>query len=220
MTHSIVARAGVLAATLLGCSAYLAHASHAEVIPIREPLESLSMSIDGWRGVRAPDFDARVMSVLGVDDYVNRIYRSATDDIGLYVGYYRSQRQGDAIHSPLNCLPGAGWQPTDVNRLDLDVRSANGVPRLIEVNSVAIQKGEDSAIALYWYQSHGRVIASEYWGKFYLVADAIRLNRTDAALVRIISPVRRDEPSSEPAAARAAAFAQAVFPLLDRRLPQ
>jgi len=214
----MIARAFIIAAILLGGSTYLAHASRAEIVPPRLPLETLPLAIDGWRGERAPDFDAHVLSVLGADEYVNRVYRSAAGPVGLYIGYYRSQRQGDSIHSPLNCLPGAGWQPMDTRRLALDVRSSDGTPRRVELNAVVIQKDEDRQLVLYWYQSHGRVIASEYWGKFYLVADAVRLNRTDAALVRIISPIGRDE-ESNPATERAAAFARAVFPRLDAYLP-
>ena len=50
--------------------------------------------------------------MLGVDDYLSRAYYRADGAVvGLYMGYYGSQRQGDTIHSPLNCLPGAGWEP-------------------------------------------------------------------------------------------------------------
>jgi hypothetical protein len=41
-------------------------------------------------------------------------------------------------------------------------------------------------------------VASEYTAKFWVVADAIRLNRTDTALVRIIVPiVNRDSAQAE-----------------------
>ena len=48
------------------------------------------------------------------------------------------------------------------------------------MNRYVIQKGVDRQLVLYWYQSHGRVVANEYWSKFYLIRDAVRLNRTDA----------------------------------------
>ena len=62
-----------------------------------------------------------------------------------------------------------------------------------------IQKGLDRQLVLYWYQSHGRVVASEYWGKFYLVRDAVRMNRTDAALVRVIVPMAPNDDNAEAA---------------------
>ena len=139
--------------------------------------------------------------------------------MGLYVGYYGSQRQGDTVHSPLNCLPGAGWVPTAVGRRTLSV-SDNGHARTIEVNRVVIQKGLDRQLVLYWYQGHGRVVASEYWGKVYLVADAIRMNRTDGALVRVMVPLRDDGRDAEAASEQAAEdFTRDVFPLLGRHLP-
>jgi EpsI family protein len=90
----------------------------------------------------------------------------------------------------------------------------NGGP--ITINRYLVQKGLDRQVVLYWYQSHGRVVASEYWGKIYLVLDAIRTNRTDGALVRLVSPVITTEAEAE---ARAIEFAQAVYPLLGRYLP-
>jgi EpsI family protein len=86
------------------------------------------------------------------------------------------------------------------------------------INRVVIRKGLERQLVLYWYQSHGHLIASEYWSKFYMVSDAVRLNRTDGAIVRIIAPI------SEPAAERTAEasafdFAKSLVPTLDRYLP-
>jgi EpsI family protein len=71
-------------------------------------------------------------------------------------------------------------------------------------------------VVLYWYQSHGRIIASEYWAKIYLTLDAIRLNRTDGALVRVITPIRGSEADAEQ---EAVAFVKTLYPLLGRYLP-
>ena len=137
------------------------------------------------------------------------------------MGYYGTQRQGASIHSPLNCLPGAGWIPVEQGRLALNVASSpNGPRRTIEVNRVVIEKGLDRQLVLYWYQSHDRVIASEYWGKIYTVVDAIRLNRTDAALVRVIAPIKSRDPGALEAAEPAASgFVEALFPQLGKYLP-
>ena len=125
------------------------------------------------------------------------------------------------MHSPLNCLPGAGWIPdrrsprSTITALD----GASKTTRAIVVNRVVIEKGLDRQMVLYWYQSHGRVIASEYWGKIYTVVDAVRYNRTDAALIRVITPLG-DQSSEEAAEARAVRFVQALFPQLSRYLPE
>ncbi len=158
-------------------------------MPIKQPLESCPLLISNWVGQKAPDFDERSLAVLGVDEYINRMYTDASQKpLSLYVGYYASQRQGDTMHSPLNCLPGAGWSPVSFSRIGIPMRATEQArDENVTVNRYVIEKGLDRQMVLYWYQSQGRVIASEYWGKFYLVLDAIRTNRTDGALVRIES---------------------------------
>lgn len=224
----MIMRSLIVSMSLLGGAAYLSSASRSEVIALRESLTTFPMEIAGWSGRRAPGFDPDVLAVLGVDEYVNAVYTDPDRrTIGLYVGYYQSQREGDTIHSPANCLPGAGWVPETSDRMrlrvqDLDQLPAHAPPQLrdIEINRYVIRKGADRQLVLYWYQSHGRVIASEYWGKVFLVTDAIRLNRTDAALVRVIAPIADGEEMAElNAERRAVAFVTAVFPLLGRYLP-
>ena len=115
------------------------------------------------------------------------------------------------IHSPQNCLPGAGWRPVESGVTTLQVGD-----RAVPVNQFVIQKGLDKQVVFYWYQGRGRVIANEYANKALLMLDAARLHRTNGGLVRLIAPV-----VSTPDAAKAelAAFAALVFPHLDRHLP-
>ena len=117
------------------------------------------------------------------------------------------------------CLPGAGWEPISQRVLTFaDPRDAAAPP--LAVNRYLIQKGLDRQLVLYWYQSRGRVVASEYWSRIYLVLDAARYNRSDAALVRLVVPVAGTSPEAEAAAERAAVqFAAAVMPPLGRFLP-
>ena len=221
----MIARLVTVSVVLLAGVAVLARGTSVEAVPARASFASLPMALEEWTGRSAEPFDAAILAVLGVDDYVTRYYtnRSHRAPVSLYIGYHASQRQGDAIHSPLNCLPGAGWQPVSNGELLLSVqesaRDGHRNVRDIRVNRYVIQKGLDRQVVLYWYQSHGRVVANEYWGKVLLVYDAIRLNRTDAALVRIISPVLPDEPDDTSAEHRASQFARALFPLLGKYLP-
>jgi EpsI family protein len=214
-------RALVVAICLLATSAYLAHAERAEPTPIRTPLSELPIVIGGWNGQLGPAFSQAVLDVLRVDDYTRRSYTRADGRrVGFYVGYHATQRQGASIHSPLNCLPGSGWIPVNEGRLHLTVQPRPGGPvEDIEVKRVVIEQGIDRQLVLYWYQSHGRVVASEYWGKIYSVVDAIRLNRTDAALVRVIAPIPMGTGGIGQAERDAADFVRAVFPLLNHHLP-
>jgi len=210
-------RTVLLCLVFLGTAALIARASKPEITPIRESLTEFPLRIGEWSGQPTQAIEGRVMDVLGVDDYVNRTYFSPDMfPAHLYVGYYESQRSGDTMHSPLNCLPGAGWNP--VKRSHITVPIEGKLP--IEINRIIISKGLDKQVVLYWYQSHGRVVASEYWGKIYTVLDAARTNRTDAALVRIICPVAGTDVESEAFAERQAIeFVKTMFPLLERFLP-
>ena len=189
--------------------------SHGEATPPARPLSEFPQDVGSYRTVAQFPFDEQTLKVLGVTDYVNRAYFSpANGELGLYIGYIRTQRTGAQIHSPKNCLPGAGWQPTVSEIYQLSLPDGRKVP----VNLYVISKDLDQQIVLYWYQSHGRVVASEYWGKVYLVVDAIRLNRTDAALVRITAPVRNG--NLEAARQQAIAFAQQVAVDVEQIIPR
>jgi EpsI family protein len=215
----MLSRAIVLTAVFLATLGLVAQASKSETIPTRASFVTFPMQIDGWQGRQEPPFADDILAVLGVDDYLTRSYFSPQGAVGLYVGYWGSQSQGDTIHSPLNCLPGAGWEPLSSGRLQLEVADEAGAPRQISINRYVIQKGLDRQLVLYWYQSHGRVVASEYAGKFYLVRDAIELNRTDAAMVRVIVPLGPDDGDGVEAERKGVGFVKSLFPVLNTYLP-
>jgi len=202
-----------LTAGILICAIVLLQTvSHGEAIVARQPLHDLSYALGAWMGKELPLQD-EVVQAVGVSDYASRIYYQPTQaPVQLYVGYYASQRTGDTIHSPKNCLPGAGWDPIQAGYATLALSDG----RKIVVNQYVIQKDQDKQLVFYWYQGRGRVIASEYAGKFWMVADAIRRNRTDGALVRVLTPMNDGE---DQARARLIAFTQLLFPDLDRLIP-
>jgi len=132
--------------------------------------------------------EKKVQEVLRADDTLNRLYLDPVRAARafLFVAFFKTQRYGQAPHSPKNCLPGAGWQPVEDRRIPLAV-PGQAIP--IEVNEYIISHGDQQSVVLYWYQSHSRVIARELEAKFWLVADAIRYHRSDTALVRVMVPV-------------------------------
>ena len=213
----------VLSATFVAATALIARATVSEPVPVRQSFASFPTMISGWQGHAGEPFDPKILAVLGVDEYVNLYFtKAAQPPIGLYVGYYQSQREGDTMHSPMNCLPGAGWEPESQGRLTIPVttsRMAGGVEQPITVNRYVIRKGIDRQLVLYWYQSHGRVVASEYTSKVYMVLDAMRTNRTDAALVRVITPLPEDPAGQAAAEARAVEFVKGMAPALADHLP-
>jgi EpsI family protein len=208
----MIARASTVVALVIATGLYAGRTGAAEAEVDREPLAGLPLAVAAWTGHDAAPLADDIVSQLGVDDYVNRRYvREGGGPIGLYVGYYASQRQGDTIHSPQNCLPGAGWHPVAADKATIQ---ADGQP--FAVNRYVIQKGLDRQVVFYWYQGRGSRIANEYVNKMMLMFDAARLNRTNGGLVRLIAPVAT---SPEAASAELTTFSAALVPLLSRHLP-
>ncbi len=208
-TMRLVILAGVLAAA----AAILPTSTDAEAVPPRTALPLLPLEIGPWRGADAQPLTPAIRAMVGVDDYVLRTYQSDAGGVGLYAGYYTSQRQGDAIHSPMNCLPGAGWEPGEYAPVTLTTPA-----RTIQVNRYVIRKGEARQIALYWYEGRGRSVANEYQSRALLVWDGLRRNRSDGALVRITSPVEPGQ-TLDDAERRAVAFGETLLPLLAAHIP-
>jgi EpsI family protein len=124
----MLVRIVIVSVCLLLGAAYIASSSRTEDVPPRTSLLAFPFEIGPWKGQTLPDFEPEVLAVLGVDEYLNRAYSADQGgDVGLYMGYYGSQRQGDTIHSPLNCLPGTGWQPLSHNYLTIPLRGAQSV---------------------------------------------------------------------------------------------
>jgi EpsI family protein len=208
----------VLAAALLATTAIFLHGrSGNEIIAARRPLASLPDQIGDWTGSNVP-IPEDALEVLGPGDFLLRIYRNPAltqPYVDLFVAYFPSQRAGDTIHSPKHCLPGAGWLPVESSRVTLTL--AKHAP--FAANRYVIAKGEERHLVLYWYLAHDRVVASEYWAKFYLVADAIRMNRSDGSLVRLTTAIADGE-SADSAQQRLLSFAGNVVPLLNDYVPR
>jgi EpsI family protein len=207
----------VMLAVLLGATTGMGYLSHGEATPPAKPLSEFPTRFGPYASVGEFQLDKETLDILKVTDYINRSYWAPSmgqHTMGLYIGYFRTQRTGAAIHSPKNCLPGAGWNPVNASVYQLPLDDGRKVP----INLYFLRKGLDEEVVLYWYQSHGRVIASEYWGKFYLVYDALRLNRTDAALVRITFPVENGDEAA--AKDQALAFAKTITTNIDQVIPR
>jgi len=188
-----------------------------EVFPPRLPLHSFPAQLGDWSGVDVP-LQKDVLDILGPGDFLLRIYQDQQQPapiVDLFIAYFRSQRSGDTLHSPQHCLPGAGWTPIQNTRITLSMPGHVPFP----VNRYIIAKGDSRQIVLYWYWAHNRGVASEYWAKFYLVADSMRMNRSDGALVRITSPIQPGE-SVEAAQQRISPFVDRVLPMLNDYIPR
>lgn len=191
--------------------------SRGEAVPLAPPLSGFPSEVGGWTLATEGVIEKEVLDVLRADDILNRVYADpgTRQSAGLFVAYFKTQRTGQAPHSPKNCLPGSGWVPSKSETLTIPV---TGRAEPISVNRYVVSRGSNKSVVIYWYQSRGQVIASEYRAKFRLVLDSIRYNRSDTALVRIVVPVANGNEAA--ATETATRFIESVFDPLTRQLPQ
>lgn len=208
----------IAAAILLaGTALFLDVRNRNEIVPPREEFASFPHHFGTWVGSDV-DIAPDVLQTLGPGDFLVRDYRNAAVDeaaVDLFVAYFPSQRTGDTLHSPKNCLPGAGWQPLQSSEVTIVLPGRE--PFL--VNRYLIEKGSQRGLALYWYWAHGRAIASEYQAKFYLVEDSIRLNRSDGSLIRVATELGQHETAAD-AQRRLLSLLNVVFPAIESYIPR
>ena len=193
-----------------------------DIEPKAAPLQQFPETLGTLSGTDIP-MDQETLDVLGKGVFLDRLYKPEDGEndakagpVRLFIGYFPTQRSGQSIHSPQHCLPGSGWvfEPVDSDVTNITDRTG----KTIQVGNYLISDGTSEAVVLYWYRSHGRNIASDYTAKFYTLVDSMRLNRTDAALVRIVVPLQSKDDRAA-AHARAVAFAQQITPLLPAYVP-
>ena len=197
--------------------AFLARRSGAEVIPARQALAAFPHQLGDWKGSDLP-IENNIREVLGPGDFLLRQYQSPAIDanpVDLFIAYFPSQRTGDTMHSPQNCLPGSGWAILTSRRFELSVPGATP----FRVNQYLVSRGSDRQLVLYWYFAHDRAVASEYRAKWYLIVDAMRTNRSDGSLIRLNTLMLPGE-SVDSATRRLMPLANEIIPKLNRFIPK
>jgi EpsI family protein len=190
-------------------------------VPPSQPLADLSKSIGPWQSkdlAIAPS----VLDVLGKGVFLNRVYTpssavarsNSAQPVGLFIGYFPTQRSGQSIHSPQNCLPGSGWSFVSSGVTPI----SEGPGKRYMVGEYLISNGVEREEVFYWYRTHGHNIANDYAAKARMITDSILYNRTDAALVRVMTPVASGESQAD-AHARALKFTELMVPMLSAYIP-
>jgi len=198
----------------LGC-ALLWNAHSQAAVPIAGPLQSVMSDVPGMASVDQSISDQE-RRVAGMTDYVARVYRrDSVVAFTTFVSYYDRQTQGKTIHSPRNCLPGAGWEIVSGGPLLIPAGATT-----YTVNRYVLKNGRATAIAYYWYQGRGRVTANEYRVKWNLLRDAAIHGRTEEALARVVVPVHTDQAEDLQAAdAQAGEVIRRMIPEVGRVMP-
>jgi len=191
---------------------YLNYMSHGEDVPPRKQFSSFPKQIGEWSGT-VSYFDQYVYNILGVDDSILILFNGPDKkQVQVYVSYYQSQREGGLIHSPKNCMPGSGWKIVSTSTEEVTTSKKN-----IKVMKLLIEKDLNKQVVLYWFQSRGRYISSEYMQKIYLVWDGIFQNRTDGSFVRLIAPANSKGEAYVTDLLKS--FASEIMPVLNQYLP-
>ncbi|MCC7258112.1 MAG: VPLPA-CTERM-specific exosortase XrtD [Gammaproteobacteria bacterium] len=157
-----------------------------ELVPERVTLQRFPLVIGQWEG-QDSRLETEVLEVLKPSDYLIASYSAAASPlpVELYIAYYDSQRKDATVHSPRACLPGGGWLITDIAQRELpDLLPDGGA---LPVNRVVIEQRGQRALVYYWFMQRGRYLTSEYLVKWFIFWDALTRNRTDGAMVRVMT---------------------------------
>ena len=176
----------------------------------RKALKDFPQTIGPWQRTGTDQvLDDETLKVLKASDYLLRDFQKPQEAVvNLYVGYYASQRSGATYHSPLNCLPGSGWELSEPGKATIGLPDGSS----FVANKYVIGNGEKRSLMIYWYQGRGRNVASEYWGKVYTVVDSVRLRRSNGALVRVTVPIGGSVADAEKVAIEFSSAASVVLP--------
>jgi len=204
----------VLALALL---ASLGLAGREEITPERQSLVSFPLKLGDWRGVES-EISREELDVLQLTDYIAANYSNPAGNwASLYVAYYASQRKGASVHSPRACLPGGGWQILSSRVVGIPGILPDG--RELPVNQLVIGSGESRQLVNYWFMQRGRNLTNEYAVKWFIFWDSLTRQRTDGALVRLVTPLPA-EGGEEEAAGRLAELIRLAAPRLYYHIPQ
>lgn len=211
--RSVKAFAPYLPGVLLALGALLLMGvDRQQAMPLRAPLAGIPNEILGYRGIDRP-VTPEEQKVAGMNSFVLREYMAdSVPAFSVYVGYYEQQMQGRTIHSPRNCLPGAGWEPLEVTQRTITLDGAR-----VSVQRYLLAKDSQRALVYYWYQGRGRISSNEYKVKWELLRDAALRGRSEEALVRIVLPLTGTQAAAD---SLATATARVLIPAIERSLPE
>ncbi|WP_051261029.1 VPLPA-CTERM-specific exosortase XrtD [Desulfovibrio inopinatus] len=144
--------------------------------------DSFPLQIGAWQGKRIT-LEQNVLDNLWADSYISGTYKN--EDTGnilhLLVPFYAHQTTGHTAHAPTSCLLGSGWFLSKKDELPAD--ESHG--RNFSVGRMILEKDDYTLLSNFWFEQRGRHLTNEFLNKFYLLWDALTLQRSDGALVRV-----------------------------------
>jgi exosortase D (VPLPA-CTERM-specific) len=186
-------------------------------VPAKKSFDQFPLQFAKWSAEGRQSMSKWAIDELDLNDYMIADYQSQKNDrVNTYVVYYERQTKGKSIHSPASCLPGSGWSFDQSGTVRISGLSGN--PGSMEVNRAVLQYGSSTQIAYYWFAQRGRILNNAYQLKIYNFWDALTMQRTDGALIRLITPVYEAE-SLAAADIRLQNFVRDFVPVLEEYIP-
>jgi EpsI family protein len=187
---------------------------HPKQILLEYPLQSIPRKIGLWKGrdVVEPNWPVKNLSA---DVEMKRIYLNASTgaELGLYIGYYRSQHQNkELINDQL------AWLHLREKQIRIPLQTENltilrGKARGIDSQTYT----GDKRHFYFWYRIDGESFTDRYAVKLKLLSDNFIKNRSNGALI-LLSIDHTVLPSINPDAT-AVGFIEQVYPYLQEVLP-
>jgi len=207
----------VVTVILLGATLALSQGiEFREKIPIKKSFDRFPLKVGEWSGNRQT-MEQKFIDALDLSDYAIIEYQNSTGkSVNFYVAYYESQRKGESIHSPATCLPGTGWIFNQAGAVAIPLPANDG--GFMKVNRAFMQKSGYKQFSYYWFPQRGRILTNAYQLKIFAFWDALTRQRTDGAMVRVITPVHGLEELEE-AEKRLQGFTREIVPVLGEFLP-
>ena len=188
------------------------------LVPVeRDGFALFPRNVAQWSSIRT-QLEPDIEEVLGADDYINATFAApdGAPPVNFFSAFYNKQTEGSGIHSPEVCLPAGGWEIFSLQAHEVDFPDTPF--GTFEVNRAVIQQGLDQQLVYYWFEQRGQRFTNDFTAKLNVVWDSLTIDRTDGALVRFVTPMRRNEPEGA-ADARIQALMAETLPRLPRFIP-
>lgn len=184
-----------------------------EQVPERKSLYDFPQQIGNWTA-RVDRLPSLVEEVAGASEYFYGDFSNTSGEmVNAYVSYYENQRHGQIPHSPKVCIPGGGWviETQDTT----NIQSPTGS---FAVNRLVTGLGQRKVISYYWLKQGSRIYRAEMLARLDLVRSSLLENRTDGALIRLVTEVRPGE-GLDAGDARLKRFASEFVGLIPAHVP-
>jgi len=182
------------------------------VVPLARSFVDFPPTHNGWRMVGQSTLSENVMKVLMPTEYLSRRYASESGDVvDMYLSFFDGGPDSGRIHSPKNCVAGAGWTELSSERVVMNLGGE-------DVNLVKSIYAKDATreVIYYWFDMRGNTMSDEYSLKLAEITGSMFHRRRDQSFMRISVQARDNVDAAQK---RVEDFLRDFYPLIRDYLP-